>query len=70
MEILKPVHCYFITFNCAKNKGRKAESIQRDLRQVFVRAATFAPSVVVLENIDILTKFNPEHTQDGEYYQQ
>jgi hypothetical protein len=44
------------------------ESIQRDLRQVFVTAANFGPSVVILENIDILAKFNVEHTQDGEYF--
>lgn len=44
------------------------ESIQKDLRQTFSTCLQFAPSVLVLDNLDILAQQVAEHTQDGEYY--
>lgn len=63
-----PHHCYIEVFSCSKNKGRKPESIQRDLRHIFSQCMRFSPSILVLDNLDILAHHTAEHTQDGEYY--
>lgn len=62
------VHCYFDIFYCSRNKGRKPDSIQRDLRQIFVNCVNYNPSIVVLDNLDILAKHTLDNGQEGDYY--
>uniref|UniRef100_A0A1B0D0U3 Peroxisomal ATPase PEX1 n=1 Tax=Phlebotomus papatasi TaxID=29031 RepID=A0A1B0D0U3_PHLPP len=64
-----PYHCYFDIFFCSRNKGRKPESIHRDLRLIFTTCLTQSPSILLLDNLDVLTKnVGEQHTQDAEYY--
>lgn len=45
------------------------ESIHKDLRQLFTTALNKSPSILVLENLDILAHASGEQqTHDGEYY--
>ena len=44
------------------------ESIHKDLRQMLTTCMTFAPSILILDNLDILTQNVAEQTSDGEYY--
>lgn len=47
----------------------QAESIQKDLRCIFTTCLQNAPSIVVLENLDVLAHASGDQpTQDGEYY--
>ncbi|XP_067643574.1 peroxisomal ATPase PEX1 [Eurosta solidaginis] len=65
----KPFCCFFDIFYCSRSKGRKAESIQKDLRTIFTTCLQNAPSIVVLENLDVLAHAAGDQvTQDGEYY--
>ena len=65
----KPFYCFFDVFYCTRSKGRKAESIQKDLRCIFTTCLQNAPSIVVLENLDVLAHaVGDQPTQDGEYY--
>ncbi|XP_017842964.2 peroxisome biogenesis factor 1 [Drosophila busckii] len=65
----QPDHCYFDIFYCSRSKGRKTESIQKDLRNIFTNCLMHAPAIVVLENLDVLAHAAGEQSsQDGEYY--
>ncbi|XP_055372926.1 uncharacterized protein LOC129606574 [Condylostylus longicornis] len=65
----KPFCSFFDIYHCTRNKGRKAEAIQKDLRAIFSVSLKNAPSVVVLENLDVLAHSSGDQpTQDGEYY--
>ncbi|GAB0097222.1 peroxisome biogenesis factor 1 [Sergentomyia squamirostris] len=64
-----PHYCYFDIFFCSRNKGRKPESIHRDLRQIFTSCLAQSPAILLLDNLDFLTKnLGDQHTQDSEYY--
>jgi len=65
----KPDYCYFEFFYGSRSKGRKTESIQKDLRNIFTSCLQHAPAIVVLENLDVLAHSAGEQSsQDGEYY--
>ncbi|XP_030372495.1 peroxisome biogenesis factor 1 [Scaptodrosophila lebanonensis] len=65
----KPDYCYFDIFYCSRSKGRKTESIQKDLRTIFTNCLLHAPAIVVLENLDVLAHAATEQaSQDGEYF--
>lgn len=64
----KPFYCHSDVFYCSKNKGRKPESILRDLRTMFNTCITCAPAILILDSLDILSQNVAEHTADGEYY--
>ncbi|KAM8707648.1 hypothetical protein ACLKA7_014734 [Drosophila subpalustris] len=65
----QPDYCYFDIFYCSRSKGRKTESIQKDLRSIFTSCLQHAPAIVVLENLDVLAHAAGEQTsQDGEYF--
>ncbi|EDX10414.1 peroxisome biogenesis protein 1 [Drosophila simulans] len=65
----KPDYCYFEFFHGSRSKGRKTESIQKDLRNIFTSCLQHAPAIVVLENLDVLAHAAGEQSsQDGEYY--
>ncbi|XP_017090085.2 peroxisomal ATPase PEX1 isoform X1 [Drosophila bipectinata] len=65
----KPDYCYFDIFYGSRSKGRKTESIQKDLRNIFTSCLQHAPAIVVLENLDVLAHSAGEQSsQDGEYY--
>ncbi|XP_002134929.3 peroxisome biogenesis factor 1 isoform X1 [Drosophila pseudoobscura] len=65
----KPDYCYFDIFYGSRSKGRKTESIQKDLRNIFTSCLQHAPAIVVLENLDVLAHAAGEQSsQDGEYY--
>ncbi|XP_058979984.1 uncharacterized protein LOC131803073 isoform X1 [Musca domestica] len=67
--VRKPYFCHFEIFNCTRSKGRKAESVQKDLRTVFTTCIQKAPSIVVLENLDVLAHASGDQaTQDNEYF--
>lgn len=64
-----PYFCYINKFCCVKNKGRKADSIQRDLRQAFNQCLLHYPSILVLDTLDYLTQTEGEQPgQDADYY--
>lgn len=48
----------------------KAESIQKDLRNILTRCVERAPSILLLENLDSLAKSVTDHSQNGDYYNQ
>lgn len=58
-------------FNCAQYKGRKVESIIRDMKSMLMSCLQTAPSVYIVFNLDSLaTQTHEEHqTQEGEYLQ-
>lgn len=62
------INCYFDIFYCSRNKGRKPDSIQRDLRQIFVNCLNYNPSILVLDNLDILAKSTMDNGQEGDYF--
>ncbi|KAH8388945.1 hypothetical protein KR215_008244 [Drosophila sulfurigaster] len=65
----QPDYCYFDIFYCSRSKGRKTESIQKDLRNIFTSCLQHAPAIVVLENLDVLAHSAGEQSsQDGEYF--
>ncbi|EDV96607.1 GH15109 [Drosophila grimshawi] len=65
----QPDYCYFDIFYCSRSKGRKTESIQKDLRNIFTTCLLHAPAIVVLENLDVLAHAAGEQSsQDGEYF--
>ncbi|XP_075164202.1 peroxisomal biogenesis factor 1 isoform X2 [Haematobia irritans] len=67
--IRKPYFCYFDIFYCTRSKGRKAESVQKDLRTMFTTCLQNAPSIVVLENLDVLAHASTDQAaQDSEYF--
>ncbi|XP_013116715.1 uncharacterized protein LOC106094086 isoform X2 [Stomoxys calcitrans] len=67
--IRKPYFCYFDIFYCTRSKGRKAESVQKDLRTVFTTCLQNAPSILVLENLDVLAHASTDQAaQDSEYF--
>ncbi|XP_055631247.1 peroxisomal ATPase PEX1 [Toxorhynchites rutilus septentrionalis] len=64
-----PFHCFSTTFNCSKHKGRKPDSIQKDLRHVFYLCMFHSPAVVFMEDLDVLAHHAGEqNTQDSEYH--
>lgn len=68
-ELGKHPFCAFVeVFSCSRAKGRKPESLMKDLRLFFVSCMAHSPSVLVLENIDVLTKNTAENTHDADYY--
>lgn len=58
-------------FNCAQYKGRKVDSIVRDMRTVLNECLQKSPSVFIVLNLDTLAiQSHEEHqSQDGEYHQ-
>ncbi|XP_021704572.1 peroxisome biogenesis factor 1 [Aedes aegypti] len=64
-----PYHCFTTTFQCSKHKGRKPDSILKDLRHAFYMCMFHSPAVLYLEGLDVLTH-NPgdQNTQDAEYH--
>lgn len=58
-------------FNCAQFKGRKVDSIIRDMKSMLMSCLRTAPSVFVIFNLDTLAaQSHEEHqTQEGEYLQ-
>lgn len=63
----KPHCCYFDVFYCGRAKGRKPESLSKDLRQFFVSCAAHSPAVLLLENLDVLAKQGAENVHDADY---
>ena len=58
-------------FNCAQYKGRKVESIIRDMKSMLMSSLKTAPSVYIIFNLDSLAAQSHEdhQTQEGEYLQ-
>lgn len=63
-----PYNCYFDIFFCARNKGRKPESIQKDLRNIFISCMNYNPAILLLDNVDMLAHTVGEHSQDTDYF--
>ncbi|XP_055855534.1 uncharacterized protein LOC129918818 [Episyrphus balteatus] len=67
--VKKPYSCSYDIFYSTRSKGRKTESIQKDLREIFTTCLQNAPAIVVLENLDVLAHSTGDQpTQDSEYY--
>lgn len=64
----QPFCCFVEVFSCSRAKGRKPESLMKDLRLFFVSCMAHSPAVLVLENIDVLTRNTSENTHDADYY--
>lgn len=58
-------------FHCAQHKGRKVDSIVRDMKSMLMTCLQTAPSVFIIFNLDFLAaQSHEEHqTQEGEYTQ-
>lgn len=68
-ELGKHPYCAFVeVFSCSRAKGRKPESLMKDLRLFFVSCMAHSPAVLVLENLDVLTRNTAENTHDADYY--
>lgn len=68
-ELGKPPFCCFVeVFSCSRAKGRKPESLLKDLRLFFVQCMAHSPSILVLENLDVLARNTAENTHDADYY--
>uniref|UniRef100_A0A8D8AHR0 Peroxisomal ATPase PEX1 n=2 Tax=Culex pipiens TaxID=7175 RepID=A0A8D8AHR0_CULPI len=64
-----PFHCFSATFHCSKHKGRKPDSIQKDLRHFLYLCMFHGPAVIHLEGLDVLThQAGEQNTQDAEYH--
>lgn len=48
----------------------QVESIQKDLRNILSKCVERAPSILLLENLDVLAKSTTEHTQNADYFNQ
>lgn len=48
----------------------QVESIQKDLRNILSKCVERAPSILILENVDVLARNTNEHSQNGDYYNQ
>lgn len=46
----------------------QAESIAKDLRALFTACIKFGPSILIMDNLDVLAQTIAEQTADGEYY--
>lgn len=58
-------------FNCAQYKGRKVDSIIKDMKSMLMSCLQTAPSVYIVFNLDSLAAISHEEhqTQEGEYLQ-
>lgn len=58
-------------FNCAQYKGRKVDSIIKDMKSMLLTCLQTAPSVYIVFNLDTLAAISHEdhQTQEGEYLQ-
>lgn len=58
-------------FNCAQYKGRKVDSIIRDMKSMLMSCLQTAPSVYIVFNLDSLAaqSLDENHTQESEYLQ-
>lgn len=58
-------------FNCAQYKGRKVDSIIKDMKSMLMSCLQTAPSVLIVFNLDSLAAISHEEhqTQEGEYLQ-
>ncbi|XP_055599118.1 peroxisomal ATPase PEX1 [Uranotaenia lowii] len=64
-----PFHCYSTTFHCSKHKGRKPDSIQKELRHSFYLCMFHSPAVLFIDGLDVLAHHTgDQNTQDSEYH--
>ncbi|XP_058066718.1 peroxisomal ATPase PEX1 [Anopheles bellator] len=64
-----PFYCFWTVFDCAKHKGRKPDSIQKDLRQALYLCMFHSPAVIFMDGLDVLTHHPGEqNTPDAEYH--
>uniref|UniRef100_A0A336LXY7 Peroxisomal ATPase PEX1 n=1 Tax=Culicoides sonorensis TaxID=179676 RepID=A0A336LXY7_CULSO len=65
----KPYYTYVHRFSCIKNKGRKPESIQKDLRVALNQCLLHHPSILVMDTLDYITQAEDEQqSHDTDYY--
>lgn len=60
---------HFSIFHCSEHKGRKVESIVRDMRSYLMNCVATSPSVLVINNLDSLANQtqDEQQTQESEY---
>uniref|UniRef100_A0A182SN61 ATPase AAA-type core domain-containing protein n=1 Tax=Anopheles maculatus TaxID=74869 RepID=A0A182SN61_9DIPT len=64
-----PFYCFATTFDCAKHKGRKPDSIQKDLRHALYLCMFHSPAVLFMDGLDVLThQPGDQNTPDAEYH--
>uniref|UniRef100_A0A182WG08 Peroxisomal ATPase PEX1 n=1 Tax=Anopheles minimus TaxID=112268 RepID=A0A182WG08_9DIPT len=64
-----PFYCFSTTFDCAKHKGRKPDSIQKDLRHALYLCMFHSPAVLFMDGLDVLThQPGDQNTPDAEYH--
>uniref|UniRef100_A0A182NDC1 Peroxisomal ATPase PEX1 n=1 Tax=Anopheles dirus TaxID=7168 RepID=A0A182NDC1_9DIPT len=64
-----PFYCFSTTFDCAKHKGRKPDSIQKDLRHALYLCMFHSPAVIFMDGLDVLThQPGDQNTPDAEYH--
>ncbi|XP_035787338.1 peroxisome biogenesis factor 1-like [Anopheles albimanus] len=64
-----PFYCFSSVFDCAKHKGRKPDSIQKDLRQALYMCMFHSPAVLFMDGLDVLTHhLGDQNTPDAEYH--
>ncbi|XP_061513544.1 peroxisomal ATPase PEX1 [Anopheles gambiae] len=64
-----PFYCFSTTFDCAKHKGRKPDSIQKDLRHTLYLCMFHSPAVLFMDGLDVLAhQPGDQNTPDAEYH--
>lgn len=64
-----PFYCFSTTFDCAKHKGRKPDSIQKDLRHALYLCMFHSPAVLFMDGLDVLAhQPGDQNTPDAEYH--
>uniref|UniRef100_A0AAG5DQQ9 Peroxisomal ATPase PEX1 n=1 Tax=Anopheles atroparvus TaxID=41427 RepID=A0AAG5DQQ9_ANOAO len=64
-----PYYCFSTVFDCAKHKGRKPDSIQKDLRHALYLCMFHSPAVIFMDGLDVLTHHSgDQNTPDAEYH--
>lgn len=63
-----PFSAFVEVFSCSRAKGRKSEALMKDLRLYFVSCMAHSPSILLLDNVDVLTRNTAENIHDADYY--
>lgn len=50
-----PFYLHWDIISCAKLRGKKPETMAKDINSIFLKAVRLAPSVIIMDDLDILT---------------
>lgn len=50
-----PYHVYCEIVSCSKWRGKKPETMEKDLKTLLEKAGSMQPSLVILDDLDVIT---------------